>query len=122
MRLYIGIDAEENAEQSALKIHERNQRAAKYTCNMSTALKQIFEQVHKLSRAEQLLLLSSIAQLLSEKEAEQMPDGDIVQSVLFRKPFITEGDKSIDPTGLFGIWKGKRRNIREIRQKGWKRD
>jgi len=33
---------------------------------MSAALKQIFEQVHKLSRAEQLLLLSSIAQLLSE--------------------------------------------------------
>ena len=29
LRLYIGIDAEENAEQIALAIHERNQRAAK---------------------------------------------------------------------------------------------
>ncbi len=89
---------------------------------MSTALKQIFEQVHKLSRAEQLLLLSSITQLLSEKEAEQMPDDDIVQPVLFRKPFITEGDKSIDPTGLFGIWANSPRNLQEIRQKAWERN
>ena len=29
LRLYIGIDAEENAEQIALAIHERNQLAAK---------------------------------------------------------------------------------------------
>ena len=89
---------------------------------MSTALKQIFEQVHKLSRAEQLLLISSIAQLLSEKEAEQMPDDAIVQSVLFRKPFITKGDKSIDPTGLFGIWASSPRNLQEIRQKAWERN
>jgi len=29
LRLYIGIDAEENAEQIALAIHERNQRVVK---------------------------------------------------------------------------------------------
>jgi hypothetical protein len=89
---------------------------------MSTALKQIFEQVHKLSRAEQLLLLSSIAQLLSEKEAEQMPDDAFVQSVLSPKPVITKGDKSIDPAGLFGIWAGSPRNLQEIRQKAWERN
>jgi len=86
---------------------------------MSTELKHIFEQVHKLSRAEQLLLISSIAQLLSEEESGQLPDDAVVQSV---KPFITKGDKSIDPTGLFGIWAKSPRNLQEIRQKGWGRN
>ena len=89
---------------------------------MSTALKQIFEQVHKLSRAEQLLLISSIAQLLSEEESGQLPDDAIVQSVLFPKPFITKGDKSIDPKGLFGIWASSPRNLQAIRQKAWERN
>jgi len=89
---------------------------------MSTALKQIFEQVHKLSRAEQLLLLSSIAQLLSEKETGQVPEDAMVPSVLPPTPFITKGDKSIDPTDLFGIWSGSPRNLQEIRQKAWDRN
>ena len=46
--------------------------------------------VHKLSHAEQLLLISSITQLLSEDESGQLPDDVIVQSVLFPKPFITK--------------------------------
>jgi len=33
-----------------------------------------------------------------------------------------KGDKRLDPKALFGIWKGKPRNIWKIRQKGWKRD
>jgi len=86
---------------------------------MSTTLKQIFEQVHQLSREEQLLLISSIAQLLSEDEHRQMLDEAIVLSV---KPSITKGDKSIDPTGLFGIWAGTPRNLHEIRQKAWNRN
>lgn len=89
---------------------------------MSTELKQIFEQVHKLSRAEQLLLLSSIAQLLSEGESERLPDDAVMQSVLLPKPFITKGDKTIDPTGLFGIWASSPRNLQEIRQKAWERN
>jgi len=89
---------------------------------MSTELKQIFEQIHKLSRAEQLLLISSIAQLLSEEESQQLSDDAIVQSVLFPKPFISKGDKSIDPTGLFGIWASSPRSLQDIRQKAWERN
>jgi hypothetical protein len=89
---------------------------------MSIALRQIFEQVHKLSRAEQLLLISSIAQLLKEDESGQMPVDAGVQTVLSHQPFISKGDKSMDPTSLFGIWASNPRNLKEIRQKAWKRN
>ena len=35
---------------------------------------------------------------------------------------VTEGDKSIDPTDLFGIWKEEPRTIGDIRAKGWNRN
>jgi len=37
-------------------------------------------------------------------------------------PTITKGDKSIDPTGLFGIWKDAPRTLEQIRETAWKRD
>lgn len=84
---------------------------------MSTALQQIFEQVHRLSRAEQLLLISSIAQLLSEEHG-QLQDN----AILLSQSIITKGDKSIDPTSLFGIWEKNPRNLQEIRQNAWERN
>ena len=39
-----------------------------------------------------------------------------------QRPSITKGDKRIDPTGLFGIWKDNPRNIQEIRASNWKRN
>jgi hypothetical protein len=36
--------------------------------------------------------------------------------------YITTGDKSIDPSDLFGIWKDNPRSIDEIRKTSWKRD
>ena len=38
------------------------------------------------------------------------------------QPQITKGDKSIDPSGLFGIWKDTPRNLEDIRKKAWQRD
>ena len=34
---------------------------------------------------------------------------------------ITKGDKSIDPTSLFGVWKDNPRSLEQIREQGWKR-
>jgi len=35
------------------------------------------------------------------------------------KPSITKGDKSIDPTALFGIWKDAPRQLEDIRARAW---
>lgn len=35
---------------------------------------------------------------------------------------IIKGDKSIDPSGLFGIWQKNPRTIEEIRSKSWDRN
>lgn len=37
------------------------------------------------------------------------------------KPSITKGDKSIDPTALFGIWKDAPRQLEDIRARAWQR-
>ncbi|WP_018619659.1 hypothetical protein [Spirosoma luteum] len=36
------------------------------------------------------------------------------------KSAITKGDKSIDPTALFGIWKDNPRTLEEIRKDAWR--
>ena len=89
---------------------------------MSTAFKQIFEQVNKLSRTEQLLLISSIAQLLSSERVEKTYDNSSMQPDFISEPFITKGDKNMDPKGLFGIWESRPRNIQAIRKKAWERN
>lgn len=33
---------------------------------------------------------------------------------------LTKGDKSLNPTELFGIWKNNPRSIKIIRQQAWK--
>lgn len=35
------------------------------------------------------------------------------------KPVITKGDKQVDPTALFGIWKDSPRTLDEIREEAW---
>jgi hypothetical protein len=35
---------------------------------------------------------------------------------------ITKGDKSIDPTELFGMWADNPRSIEEIRKQAWQRN
>lgn len=37
-------------------------------------------------------------------------------------PFITKGNKKIDPQELFGIWKDQPRKVEEIRAASWKRN
>jgi hypothetical protein len=39
-----------------------------------------------------------------------------------KMPKITKGDKSIDPTELFGMWANNPRSVETIRQQAWKRD
>jgi hypothetical protein len=38
-----------------------------------------------------------------------------------RQPEITQGDKSINPTELFGLWEKQPRNIADIRKQAWQR-
>jgi hypothetical protein len=38
------------------------------------------------------------------------------------RPIISKGDKKLDPTELFGIWKENPKTIEQIRQISWKRN
>jgi hypothetical protein len=38
-----------------------------------------------------------------------------------RQPTITKGDKTIDPTEFFGMWKEQPKNLADIRKKAWQR-
>ncbi len=38
-----------------------------------------------------------------------------------KAPIITKGDKTLDPTDLFGIWENNPRSIEVIRENAWKR-
>lgn len=44
-----------------------------------------------------------------------------IQIISELKPNIKKGDKSIDPKGLFGIWKDNPKSIEEIRSNAWQR-
>ena len=37
------------------------------------------------------------------------------------QPSITKGDKTIDPTELFGLWQEHPRNLDDIRKQSWQR-
>ena len=39
-----------------------------------------------------------------------------------KKMRLTKGDKSLDPSSLFGMWANKPRSIEAIRQQGWQRN
>jgi hypothetical protein len=38
-----------------------------------------------------------------------------------RFPKITHGDKTIDPTDLFGLWKEQPKQLSDIRKQAWQR-
>lgn len=38
------------------------------------------------------------------------------------EPTITKGDKTINPTELFGIWKESPKTIEDLRSNNWKRN
>lgn len=87
---------------------------------MSTQLKLMLEQVLQLSRSEQLVLISTIAQALSQREEKNLAEKTPLVQSISEKPIITKGDKGIDPESLFGIWSDNPRNLTDIRQKAWR--
>lgn len=85
---------------------------------MSTELKNMLGEVRKLSRAEQLALISAIVQVLNEEEGPSLETA-LVKAIPTDKPTITKGEKNLDPKALFGIWSNAPRTIDDIRQKAW---
>jgi hypothetical protein len=54
------------------------------------------------------------------KENFIRPDsGGVSIHLADKKPMIQKGDKTVDPTGLFGIWKDNPRTLEEIRREAW---
>jgi hypothetical protein len=65
--------------------------------------------------------LELLMRLLQELNLENVK---VIESTEIKelKSSIVKGDKSIDPSGLFGIWKSNPRTIEEIRSKSWDRN
>lgn len=65
--------------------------------------------------------LELLMRLLQELNLENVK---VIESTEIKelKLSIVKGDKSIDPSGLFGIWKSNPRTIEEIRSKSWDRN
>lgn len=61
--------------------------------------------------------MEQIIQLLADLNA-----GSLKITATSADSSITPGDKSIDPSELFGMWKDKPRTLEQIRKEGWKRD
>ena len=68
--------------------------------------------------------LELLMRLLQELNLENIRVVELpeIQSVQELGPSISKGDKSIDPSGLFGIWEKNPRTIEEIRGKSWDRN
>jgi hypothetical protein len=71
-------------------------------------------------------LLNDIEQL--PPEAQQKIEAFIISMKQLYEPIknkpeptITKGDKTIDPTEFFGMWKEQPRNLADIRKKAWHR-
>lgn len=66
-----------------------------------------------IQEVEQLLILLKTLNIKNIK---------IQSSPAVSQPSITRGNKKIDPTQLFGIWKDNPRTIEQIRSTAWKRN
>lgn len=72
---------------------------------------------------------SELEKIILFFQSIQLEGVRIISDTLTRKnnkkkkntPKITRGDKTLDPTDLFGIWADNPRSIEDIREKGWKR-
>lgn len=71
-------------------------------------------------------LLNDIEQLPPEAQQKIEEIVDLMKNLYLSaenkpQPSITKGDKSIDPNGLFGLWKDQPRNLTDIRKQAWQR-
>ena len=65
---------------------------------------------------------AELEKLFSLFKSFQLENISVISSDLKINPLITKGDKSIDPKGLFGIWKENPRDLDEMRTQSWKRN
>lgn len=70
---------------------------------------------------KELELLIRLLQELNIENVEIVESAEI-EEVKGLESSITQGDKSIDPSGLFGIWKSNPRTLEKIRSKSWDRN
>jgi hypothetical protein len=66
--------------------------------------------------------IHEIEQLLLMLKSLNIKSVNVQPTLTTVRPIITKGDKKIDPTELFGIWKENPKTIEQIRQISWKRN
>lgn len=91
--------------------------------SMSTQLQHMLEEVHKLSRAEQLALLSSIAKMLSEEEAGTAADSRNLEEAKVAKTDFDE-PAILSFAGIMDeeeakVWESAVEESRKIDQDEW---
>ncbi|MBK7406575.1 MAG: hypothetical protein IPJ40_00015 [Saprospirales bacterium] len=65
---------------------------------------------------ESALELEQILQLLKKMHIKSIQVSSELEG---KHPIVTKGDKNIDPTPLWGIWKDQVRDLGEIRKANW---
>lgn len=65
--------------------------------------------------------MAEIEQLLKVLKSLNINDINIQNMHQPRQPFISKGNKDINPEDLFGIWKDNPMTIEQIRSTAWKR-
>jgi len=70
---------------------------------------------------EEFQLLIRLLQKL-DIENVKVVESTEMEEVKELESLIVQGDKNIDPSELFGIWKSNPRAIEEIRSKSWDRN
>lgn len=71
-----------------------------------------FEELEKVLLFFKSIQLEKVEVNYTNKKSNQNSIDDILE----------KGDKTQDPTALFGIWKDNPRSLEEIRKQNWKRD
>lgn len=66
--------------------------------------------------------IQEVERLLQVLKSLNIENINIKQGAQKRQPFITKGDKKLDPRELFGIWQGNPRTIDQVRSTAWKRN
>jgi hypothetical protein len=66
--------------------------------------------------------IQEIEQLLQVLKSLNIKTIKVQTSPVILTPSITRGDKKLDPTLLFGIWKDNPRTIEQIRSTAWQRN
>jgi len=66
--------------------------------------------------------IQEIEQLLQVLKSLNIKNISIKEVSPKRQPFITKGDKKLDPRALFGIWQDSPRALEQVRTEAWKRN